>query len=148
MSIDSNPSHLAWVYAIYQNTGIEIPFPVITDRAGDIACQYGMFSPVIGDTTTVRNVFIIDPNQIIRAIIIYPLSVGRNIPEILRLLEALQTVDRDNVVTPANWLPNQPAMVPGPKTYQELLERANNPANLGLTCEDWWWCYKELPAGN
>jgi len=136
---------LAWVYSIYQTTGTEIPFPVIADRSGEIARLYGMFSPVIGTSETVRNVFFIDPNQTIRAIIIYPNTNGRNIPEILRLLEAIQITDRDGVVTPANWLPYQPAMVPGPKTYQELLVRANNPSSVGLTCENWYWCYQQVP---
>lgn len=148
LSIDSNPSHLAWLYSIYLNTGIEIPFPVIADRTGDIARLYGMIAPMASNSETVRNVYIIDPNQVIRAILIYPLTNGRNIPEILRLIEALQTTDRDKVVTPANWLPNQAPMVPPPKTYKELLERENNQSQLGLTCEDWWWCYKQLPANN
>jgi len=148
LSIDSNSSHLAWVYSIYLNTGIEIPFPVIADRTGDISRKYGMIAPMVSNSETVRNVFIIDPNQKIRAILIYPLTNGRFIPEIIRLVEALQTTDRDKVVTPANWMPNQPAMVPPPKTYNELLERANNPEKLGLVCEDWWWCYKALPPEN
>ena len=136
------------MYSIYQNTGTEIPFPVIADRSGDIARLYGMFSPALGNSATVRNVFFIDPNQIIRAILIYPNTNGRNIPEILRLLEAIQVTDRDNVVTPANWLPYQPAMVPAPQTYQELLARVNDPSNLGLTCEDWYWCYKQIPPNS
>lgn len=142
LSIDSNPSHLAWVYSIYLSTGIEIPFPVIADRMGEVAKMYGMIAPDVSNSETVRNVFIIDPDQIVRAILIYPLTNGRNITEILRLLEALQTTDREKVVTPANWIPNQPAMVPAPRTYEQLLERVNNPEGMGLTCQDWWWCYK------
>ncbi|WP_330634552.1 peroxiredoxin [Anaerovorax sp. IOR16] len=142
LSIDSNPSHLAWVYSIYLNTGIEIPFPVVADRMGDVARMYGMIAPDVSNSETVRNVFIIDPDQIVRAILIYPLTNGRNVTEILRLLEALQTTDRDKVVTPANWIPGQPVLVPPPRTYNQLLERVNNPDGMGLTCEDWWWCYK------
>lgn len=148
LSIDSNPSHLAWVYAIYLTTGIQIPFPVIADRMGDIANLYGMLAPDVSKQETVRNVFFIDPDQIIRAILIYPLTNGRNIPEILRLLTALQTTDRDHVVTPANWQPGQPALVPPPKTYDELLARQNNPAAQNLNCQDWFWCYKQLPPEN
>lgn len=148
LSIDSNPSHLAWTYAIYLTTGIQIPFPVIADRMGDIASLYGMLAPDASKQETVRNVFFIDPNQIIRAILIYPLTNGRSIPEILRLLTALQTTDRDHVVTPANWQPGQPALVPPPKTYDELLARQNDPAAQNLNCEDWFWCYKQLPPGN
>lgn len=142
LSIDSNSSHLAWVYSIYLNTGIEIPFPVIADRIGEIARLYGMIAPDVSNSETVRNVFIIDPEQIVRAMLIYPLTNGRNITEILRLLEALQTTDRERVVTPANWMPGQPAMVPPPQTYQQLLQRVNNPDSMDLVCEDWWWCYK------
>lgn len=145
LSIDSNPSHLAWVYAIYLTTGIQIPFPVIADRMGDIARLYGMIAPDVSKQETVRNVFFIDPDQIIRAILIYPNSNGRSIPEILRLLTAMQITDRDHVVTPANWQPGQPTLYPTPKTYDELLSRQNNPAAQNLNCQDWFWCYNQLP---
>lgn len=148
LSIDSNPSHLAWVRSIAQTTGISIPFPVVADRIGNVARMYGMIAPDVSTQETVRNVFIIDPNQIIRAILIYPLTNGRSIPEILRLVDALQTTDADKVVTPANWQPGQPALVPPPQTYSALLEREKAPEELGLTCKDWFWCYKQLPSGN
>lgn len=89
--------------------------------------------------------FIIDPDQKIRAILIYPLTNGRSIPEILRLLTALQTSDEYHVVTPANWQPGQPVLVPPPQTYQALLERQNKPEAQGLTCQDWFLCGKNLP---
>ena len=145
LSIDSNPSHLAWVYAIYLTTGIQIPFPVIADRTGEVARLYGMIAPDASRQETVRNVFLIDPEQKIRAILIYPLTNGRSIPEILRLLTALQTTDDSHVVTPANWQPGQPVLVPPPQTYDALLERQNNPQAQGLTCKDWFLCGKELP---
>ena len=142
LSIDSNPSHLAWTYAIYLTSGIQIPFPVIADRMGEIASLYGMIAPNASKQETVRNVFLIDPEQIIRAILVYPLTNGRSIPEILRLLTALQTTDNYHVVTPANWEPGQPALVPPPKTYEELLNRQTDSS---LNCEDWFWCYRQLP---
>lgn len=145
LSIDSNPSHLAWVYAIYLTTGVEIPFPVIADRTGEIARLYGMIAPDASRQETVRNVFFIDPEQTIRAILIYPLTNGRSIPEILRLLTALQTTDEFHVVTPANWQPGQPVLVPPPQTYEGLLQRANHPEEQGLSCKDWFLCGKELP---
>jgi len=146
LSIDSNPSHLAWVYAIYMTTGITIPFPVIADRMGDVANLYGMIAPDVSNHETVRNVFFIDPQQIIRAILIYPLTNGRSIPEILRLLTALQTSDQYKVVTPANWQPGQPTMVPAPQTYGQLISREQNPQSLNLECKDWFWCYNtQLP---
>lgn len=145
LSIDSNPSHLAWVYAIYLAVGIQIPFPIVADRTGEIARLYGMVAPETSQQETVRNVYFIDPNQIIRAILVYPITNGRSIPEILRLLIAMQTTDREHVVTPANWVPGQPALVPPPQTYQQLLERQADPQAQGLSCEEWWWCYKGLP---
>lgn len=142
LSIDSNPAHLAWVYNIYRNTGIQIPFPVIADRDGSVARMYGMIASNVSNTETVRFVFIIDDKQVIRAILAYPMTNGRNIPEILRLLVALQTTDQEKVVTPANWMPGMPALLPPPKTYNELLERLQNPG--GMMCKDWYLCYKMI----
>ena len=142
LSIDSNPSHLAWMYNIYKNTGITIPFPVIADRDGSIARLYGMIAPDVSETETVRTVFIIDDKQVIRAILNYPLTNGRNIPEILRLVDALLTTDREKVAPPANWCPGQPAVVPPPQTYKELVERVKCPK--GLQCMDWYLCYKQI----
>lgn len=124
LSIDSNASHLAWVYDIYLRTGIKIPFPIVADRSGEIARKYGMISSAVSNTETVRNVFIIDDKGIVRLILIYPLNVGRCIPEILRAIEALQTADCNKASTPANWIPNEPIIVPRPNTFEGLLERA------------------------
>ena len=145
LSIDSSASHLAWVYAIYAATGVQVPFPVIADRDGSIARLYGMIAPNASTQETVRNVFFIDPEQTVRAILVYPLTNGRSIPEILRLLAALQATDQDHVVTPANWQPGQPAMVPPPKTYEGLLERQAKPNPQGLECRDWYLCYRQMP---
>ena len=114
---------MAWIYDIYQKTGIQVPFPVIADRSGEIARKYGMLSTVPNTTETVRNVFIIDDKGVIRTILIYPLNVGRCIPEILRVIEALQTADCNDASTPANWVPGQPIIVPKPNTFCELQER-------------------------
>lgn len=123
LSIDSNPSHLAWIHDIYIRTGIEIPFPLIADRSGEIARQYGMISNTINSTQTVRNVYIIDDKGIIRVILVYPMNVGRCIPEILRILKALQTADCNDAATPANWMPGEPLIIPAPATYSELKDR-------------------------
>lgn len=141
LSIDSTPSHLAWLYNIYKCTGMHIPFPIVSDRDMSIAKMYGMLPATQNATQTVRSVFIIDPEQKIRAILQYPLTNGRSIPEILRLIDGLQITDSDKVVTPANWMPNQPVIVPYPKTYDELLERVKNPA--GYNCMDWYLCFKQ-----
>jgi len=123
LSIDSNSSHLAWLYEIYCKTGIRVPFPVIADSSGKIARKYGMISGDVSNTQTVRNVYIIDPNGVIRLILIYPLNVGRFMPEILRALEALQISDSENVLMPANWIPCEPVIVKPPKTFAGLVER-------------------------
>ncbi len=124
LSIDSNPSHLAWLYDIMQKTGIEVPFPVIADRSGEIARKYGMISSNVSTTETVRNVFIIDDKGVVRTIFIYPLNVGRWIPEILRVVEALQVADCNHASIPANWVPGQPIITPSPTTFKELQERS------------------------
>lgn len=145
LSVNSNLSHLAWINDIYDEEGVIIPFPVIADINGNIARQYGMISRYASKTEAARNVLIIDPRQIVRAVLIYPLTNGRNIPEILRLLTALQVSDEYNVVTPANWFPNQPVMVPAPETYDQVVKRIEDSSKVGLSCREWWWCYKQLP---
>lgn len=129
LSIDSNASHLAWLYDIYLKTGIIVPFPVIADRSGEIARKYGMISNNISSTQTVRNVFIIDDKGIIRVVLVYPMNVGRCIPEILRIIEALQMSDRENASAPANWIPGQPVIVPSPTTFKGLQERVESIEN-------------------
>ncbi len=139
LSIDSNASHIAWVMNIFRNTGIEIPFPIIEDRDMAIAKMFGMIQPGVSSTETVRNVFLIDPTGVIRAKLIYPMTNGRNIGEILRLLDALQTSDADKVVTPANWRPGYPTVMPPPKTVSEAKKRQET----GENCMDWYLCYNK-----
>lgn len=140
LSVDSNSSHLAWLYNIFEITGIEIPFPIIEDRTMCISNLYGMISKPMSNTSTIRSVFIIDDKQILRTILYYPLTTGRNIPEILRIVEALQTSDSDNISTPANWFPGMPVLLPYPKNYKELKKRINN-CNKNYTCLDWYLCF-------
>lgn len=123
LSVDSNASHLAWVYDIYCKTGIRVPFPIIADRNGEIARKYGMISSDISNTETVRNVFIIDDKGIVRLILMYPMNIGRAIPEILRVLTALQVADKNRVSTPANWTPCEPVILPPPQTFNDLNQR-------------------------
>lgn len=106
-----------------------------------IAKMYGMIAPNQSTTQTVRNVFFIDPSQKIRAILQYPMSAGRNINEILRLLDAMQIFDKEKNVTPANWVPGNPTIVPAPTTYDGLVERLNNPN--GFNCVDWYLCFNQ-----
>lgn len=141
LSIDSNPSHIAWVMNIYQNTGIEIPFPIVDDRDMRISKMYGMIAPGVSSTATVRNVFLIDPSGTIRAKLVYPMTNGRNIGEILRLLDALRETDATGNVTPANWRPGYPTVMPPPGTVAEAKQRLNS----GDNCMDWYLCYNTRP---
>ena len=129
LSVDSNSSHLAWIYDIYLQTGIKIPFPIIADRNGSIARKYGMISNDISNIQTVRNVYIIDPEGIIRLILVYSMNVGRCIPEILRALEALQVSEKCKGATPANWTMGNPIIVSSPQTFYELEERSESVKN-------------------
>ena len=142
LSVDSNASHLAWVYDIYCRTGIKIPFPRIADRNGEMARKYGMISNDVSNTETVRNVYIIDDKGIIRLILVYPMNVGRCIPEILRSLQALQVADSNNAAMPANWVPCEPIIVPSPTTFDALLER-NNQINQNRNGLNWYLSFNQ-----
>lgn len=145
LSVDSNSSHLAWIYDIYCRTGIQISFPIIADRNGEIARKYGMIASDISNTETVRNVFIIDDKGIIRTILIYPMNVGRFIPEILRIVKALQVADCSQSSTGANWILNQPVILPPPKTFCELQNRQQEiiKNRNGI---NWYLSFKEIPT--
>ena len=142
LSVDSNPSHLAWVYDIYCRTGIKVSFPIIADRNGEIARKYCMISNDISNTETVRNVFVIDDKGIIRTILVYPMNVGRFIPEIIRIVQALQMADCMNSSTAANWMPNQPVIQSIPKTFEQIQER-NNQIEENRNGISWYLSFKE-----
>jgi peroxiredoxin (alkyl hydroperoxide reductase subunit C) len=140
LSIDSVFSHIAWVRNIEEKTGVKIPFPVIADLNKEVATAYGMLMPGESKTETSRCVFIIDPKAILRAMIYYPLSLGRNMQEILRVIDALQTATANGVATPANWVPGDKVIVPAPNTQEGAEERVK----AGYECTDWYLCKKEL----
>lgn len=144
LSVDSNASHLAWVYDIYCKTGIKVSFPIIADRNGQIARKYGMIANDISNTETVRNVFIIDDKGIVRTILIYPLNVGRFIPEIIRTVQALQMANCSKGSTAANWMPGQPVIVPPPKTF-EALQARNEEIEKNRNGITWYLSFKEPP---
>lgn len=144
LSVDSNPAHLAWMYDIYCRTGIRVSFPIIADRNGQIARKYGMISNDISNTETVRNVFIIDDKGIVRTILVYPMNVGRFIPEIIRIVQALQMADCAKGATAANWMPNQPVIVPIPQTFEGLEERAES-VSKNKNGISWYLSFKEPP---
>ena len=140
LSIDSVNSHIAWIRNIQEKMGVKIPFPIIADLNKDVAMKYGMIHEGQSKTATVRCVFVIDPNQVVRAMIYYPLTTGRNMAEILRLIDALQTTDKNGVATPANWKPGDKVIVPPPNTTEMAEERLKQ----GYECKDWYFCMKKL----
>lgn len=141
LSIDSVYSHIAWVRNIEEKMGIKITFPVIADLSKEVATMYGMIMPGESKTEASRCVFIIDDKQIIRAMIYYPLTTGRNMEEIIRLIKALQTTDKYGVATPANWRPGDKVILPPPKTVEQAEERMKDKQ---FECKDWYFCKKDL----
>jgi peroxiredoxin (alkyl hydroperoxide reductase subunit C) len=142
LSIDQVFSHIKWVEWIEEKLGVEIQFPVIADDTGKVAKKLGMIHPGAG-TSTVRAVFLVDPKAVIRLILFYPASVGRNMDEILRVVKAFQVSDKNGVAIPANW-PNNELMkdeviIPPPTDIKTAKERMNKP-----NCYDWWLCHKKL----
>mgnify|MGYP005830884259 CR=1 FL=1 len=141
LSVDSLPAHIAWVRNIQEKQNVKIEFPVIADLNKDVATKYGMIHPGESKTETNRAVFVIDDKQVIRAIIYYPLTTGRNMDEILRLVKALQTTDEHKVSTPAGWKPGEKVVVPPPASQQLAEERV---ADKDLEVIDWYFAKKEL----
>ncbi|MER6591095.1 peroxiredoxin [Micromonospora purpureochromogenes] len=144
-SIDSVYSHLAWTQAINDKLGVRIPFPIIADLDMQVSHAYGMLHPNTSGTAAIRAVFVIDTNQIVRAILYYPMNAGRMIPEILRLIDALQTSDRDGVSCPANWRPGDDVVLGAPKTEADLDTRLRDDT-VKLT--DWYLATKPDTRSN
>jgi peroxiredoxin (alkyl hydroperoxide reductase subunit C) len=140
LSVDSITSHIAWARNIEEKTGVKINFPIVADLNKEVSTKFGMVHPGQSKTETVRAVFVIDPNQIIRLILYYPLSTGRNMDEILRVVDALQTADANKVATPANWRPGEMVIVPPPQTQESAEDRMKQ----GFECVDWYLCRKKL----
>lgn len=140
-SVDSVFSHLAWVHAIKEKQGVDINFPIIADLEMTVAKNYGMIHPVSNGTAAVRAVFVIDDKGIIRATVYYPMNVGRNIDEIIRLVDALQLSDKESVSCPANWLPGDDVVVGAPRTQAALDERLKD---TSLDIKDWYLATKKL----
>lgn len=143
VSVDSVYSHIAWTNNMKEKFGQEIPYPIVADLDTKVAQLYGMIHPGASTTATVRSVFVIDPKQIIRALVYYPMQAGRNIDELLRLVQALQTVDANGVSTPANWRPGDPVIVPAPVTTEAAKQRLAG-GDGGLEVRDWYIATKKL----
>lgn len=145
LSIDSLHSHLAWAESIesieWKGDAVSLPFPIIADISMKVAKAYGMLHTV-AKTQTVRAVFVIDPEGIIRCVLYYPMSTGRNFDEIKRIIQALQKHDEDNVSTPADWRPGDPVVLPAPQTLEAAKDRMENPGK-GVTCYEWYLALRE-----
>ncbi|MBN1302135.1 MAG: peroxiredoxin [Melioribacteraceae bacterium] len=141
-SIDQIFSHIKWVEWIKDNLKMEIPFPVIADDMGKVALKLGMIHPGKG-ANTVRAVFLIDPNGIVRLMIYYPQEIGRQVDEVLRALKALQISDSQKVAMPENWPNNElikdKVIIPPPKDVTEAEKRMKPEEGY-----DWWFTYKSL----
>lgn len=152
LSIDSLYSHIAWLRKIKELVWkdikhIEVTFPLIADISMEIAKKYGMLHPNNSTTATVRSVFIIDPNGVIRTILYYPATTGRNIEELKRIIIALQTADCDNIATPANWMPGDDVILPPPGTCGAAMERVDQ-AYENQYCLDWFLCFRQTNCIN
>ena len=140
LSVDSVTAHIAWIRNMQAHFGVKIDFPVIADLDTKVAQRYGLIHPGASETATVRAVFIIDDKGVVRALIYYPMSLGRNIDEILRALEALQTADANACATPANWRPGDKVIVPPPQTLEDAEKRMGSDYDV----TDWYFSKRDL----
>ncbi len=141
LSVDQVFSHIKWIEWMEKHLGVRIEFPVIAAN-DQIASALGMIHPGKG-TNTVRAVFVVDPEGIVRLILYYPQEIGRNIDEILRAVKALKTFDEHKVATPANWPENEligdRVIVPPPTDVETAKKHRET-----YECYDWWFCHKPL----
>lgn len=150
LSIDSTYSHIAWLRTIKEKIeykgmkDVEVNFPVISDLTMEVSKAFGMLQPAASTTQAVRAVFIMDPNAIVRAILYYPLSNGRNMDEIKRLLIAMQTSDKHKIATPANWQPGDDVIVPPPGSCGVAKDRVSSPEK-DMKVLDWFMTLKKCP---
>ena len=151
LSVDGLYSHIAWLRTIKEKityrgmSDVDVTFPLIDDITMAVAKRYGMIMPGEDSTKAVRAVFVIDPTGVIRTIIYYPLSLGRNFDELLRVVKALQTADHFGVATPADWRPGDRVIVPTAGSCGVADDRMGGRVD-GVECEDWFFCTKDIPA--
>jgi peroxiredoxin 2/4 len=149
LSVDGLYSHIAWLRTIKEKIeykgmkDVEVKFPLIEDITMEVAKKYGMIQPGESNTKAVRAVFFIDPKGIIRAMIYYPLSLGRNFDELKRVIIALQTADKFSVAMPADWRPGDDVIVPPAGSCGVAKDRMEGREN-NMKCYDWFFCTKEL----
>ena len=147
LSVDSLYSHIAWLRKIQDiewkgMKNINVKFPLIEDIRMEVSKKYGMIQPGQSNTQAVRAVFVIDPNGIIRTILYYPLSLGRNFDELKRIVLALQKADEENCATPADWRPGDDLIVPTAGSCGTAKERMENQSE-DQYCLDWFLCFKK-----
>jgi peroxiredoxin (alkyl hydroperoxide reductase subunit C) len=148
LSVDGLYSHIAWLRTIKEKIeyrgmkNVEVTFPLIEDITMEVAKRYGMIQPGESNTKAVRAVFVVDPKGIIRTIIYYPLSLGRNFDELYRVIIALQTADAFAIATPADWRPGDDVIVPTAGSCGVAKERMEGKAEM--KCYDWFFCTKKL----
>ncbi len=140
-SVDSVHSHIAWVRNIKDNFDVDIEFPIIADLDQKVSKKFGMVHEASSDTAPIRAVYVMDPDRRLRAMVYYPLEVGRSFDEFVRLIDALQTVDEEGVATPADWQPGDKVIVPPPATTEEAEKRLENPE---YDVTDWYFSKKAI----
>lgn len=151
LSVDGLYSHIAWLRTIKEKIefrdmkNVDVTFPLIEDISMNVASKYGMIMPGESTTQAVRSVFVIDPAGMIRTVLQYPLSLGRNFDELLRIVKGLQTADHFGAAMPADWRPGERVIVPPAGTQGAAEDRMSGQVD-GVECEDWFFCTKELTA--
>ena len=149
LSVDGLFSHIAWLRTIKEKIeykgmkNVEIKFPLIEDITMEVATKYGMMMPGESNTKAVRAVFVIDPKGIVRTVLYYPLSLGRNFDELYRIVIALQAADEFSIATPADWRPGDEVIIPTPETCGVAKERVDG-QDADIKCYDWFFCTKKL----
>ena len=147
LSVGTNASHIAWLRSIHDRIEfkgykrVDLNFPLVADMSMEVARKYGMIQPGVSTSAAVRAVFFIDPETTIRAVIYYPMQLGRNFDELKRVLVGLQTIDKYHVALPADWRPGDDIIVPAPTTYDGTEKSVS-----GMKCYDWYFCTKPLPV--
>jgi peroxiredoxin (alkyl hydroperoxide reductase subunit C) len=148
LSVDGLYSHIAWLRTIKEKIeykgmkDVEVKFPLIEDITMEVAHKYGMIQPGESNTKAVRAVFVIDPKGVIRTILYYPLSLGRNFDELLRIVMALKAADAFSIATPADWRPGDDVIVPTAGSCGVAKERMESKSDL--KCYDWFFCTKPI----
>ena len=148
LSVDGLYSHIAWLRTIKEKIeykgmkDVEVKFPLIEDITMEVVKKYGMMQPGESNTKAVRAVFVIDPKGVVRTVLYYPLSLGRNFEEIYRIVIALKTADEFSIATPADWQPGDDVIVPTAGSCGVAKERMESKDEMH--CYDWFFCTKKL----